>query len=136
MSSRLSFEQRKFILKCYWRYGNAVEIQNWYWKEFHSDPPTWFTISQIRDMFEADGTVHDVDKNGSGRQLISASPMKQERVIKRFHSRPSPIKVLIAACDAIVSHCQQCLDHNGHQSDTCNNKISRACINTVILCII
>lgn len=26
-AARLSFDQRKFILKCYWKFENAVEVQ-------------------------------------------------------------------------------------------------------------
>ena len=27
LAAKLSFDQRKFILKCYWKYKNAVEVQ-------------------------------------------------------------------------------------------------------------
>ena len=60
--TRLSFEQRKFILKCYWKYENAVGVQRRFRRQFQTDPPSRLTIRRIRDKFEADGTVQNVNK--------------------------------------------------------------------------
>ncbi|XP_036359276.1 uncharacterized protein LOC118763655 [Octopus sinensis] len=59
MAARLDFEERKFILKCYWKYENAVEVQRQFRREFNKEPPTRVTITRIRDKFEADGIVQD-----------------------------------------------------------------------------
>ena len=85
---RLSFEKRKFILKCYWKYENTVEVQRQFRMEFGTDPPMRLTITRIRDKFEADGTVHDVHKGHSGRPRSSTSPTKQENLLERLQQSP------------------------------------------------
>jgi hypothetical protein len=62
MAERLSFEQRKAVLKWYWKYENSKEVQRQWQNEFGTRPPTRRTIARIRVKFEADGTVHDVHK--------------------------------------------------------------------------
>lgn len=88
MEARLSFEQRKFILKCYWKCENAVEVQRQFRREFRRDPPTRLTITRIRDKFEADGTVQNVHEKRSGRPRTSTSPTKEERVLETYHRSP------------------------------------------------
>jgi hypothetical protein len=56
----LSFEQRKAVLKWYWKYENIKEVQRQWQNEFGTQPPTRRTIARIRDTFEADGTDLDV----------------------------------------------------------------------------
>ena len=81
---RLSFEKRKFVLKCYWKCENTVEVQRQFRMEFGTDPPTWLTKTRIRDKFEADGTVPDMHKGHSGRPRSSTSPTKQENLLERL----------------------------------------------------
>jgi hypothetical protein len=50
MGERLSFEQRKAVLK-YWKYENSEEVRQWQ-NEFGTQPPTRGTIARIRDKFE------------------------------------------------------------------------------------
>ncbi|PNF30207.1 hypothetical protein B7P43_G08419 [Cryptotermes secundus] len=69
MEERLFFEQRKAVLKWYWKYENIKEVRQWQ-NEFGTQPPTCRTIACIRDKFEADGTVHDVHKQRSSRGLM------------------------------------------------------------------
>lgn len=57
MAVKLSVEQRKFILKQSWKCKNVVDVQGQFRKKFQTDPPIQFTITQIRDKFEANGTV-------------------------------------------------------------------------------
>ena len=52
MEPRLSFQQRKAILKCYWRTENVVEVQRQWTHEYRTEPPTRLTIARIRDKFE------------------------------------------------------------------------------------
>ena len=66
MADRLEFEERKFILKCYWKYENTVEVQRQFKREFNKEPPTRVTITRIRDKFEADGIVQDHHVNLPG----------------------------------------------------------------------
>lgn len=88
---RLSVEQRKFILKCYWKYENAVEVQRQFRREYQDDPPTRLTIRRIRDKFEADGTVLNVHRERSGRPRTSTNAAMEERVLDsyRLNSRKS-----------------------------------------------
>ena len=83
--ARLNFEERKFILKCYWKTENISEVQRRFRTEFQRDAPTRLTITRLRDKFEEEGTVKDVHKNHSGRPRSSTSPTKARGVIERFH---------------------------------------------------
>ena len=111
MAARLDFEERKFNLKCYWKYENAVEVQRQFRREFNKEPPTRVTITRIRDKFEADGTVQDVHKKRSGRPRTLTSPRKEERVLETFEM----IEPFHDVCHSIASRCQQCLEQNRQQ---------------------
>lgn len=63
---QLSLEERKFVLKCYWKTENAIEVQRRFRREFAKPLPTCWTIARIRDKFEADGTVQNINKKRSG----------------------------------------------------------------------
>ena len=66
MADRFEFEERKFVLNCYWKSENAVEVKRQFKKEFNKEPPRRVTITRIRDKFEADGTVLDHHVNLPG----------------------------------------------------------------------
>ena len=61
---KLSFDEHKWLLKCYWNVKNVVEVQRRWRVEFGKTPPTRITI-RTRDKFEVDGTVQDVLKVGA-----------------------------------------------------------------------
>lgn len=88
MAARLSFEQRKLILKCYWKFESTVEVQGQFRRVFPTAPPMQLTITCIRDKLEADGTVQNVHRKRSGRPRTSTSPTKQERVLQMYHQSP------------------------------------------------
>lgn len=48
MAVKLSFEERKWLLKCYWKVGNVVEVQRWR-VEFGTPPQTRVTNNSTRD---------------------------------------------------------------------------------------
>jgi hypothetical protein len=48
------------------------------------DPPIRLIISCICDRFEADGTVHDVHKQRSGKPCIATSPTSSAMVFQQF----------------------------------------------------
>ena len=65
---KLSFDELKWLLSCYWKKENVVEVQRRWRVEFGTPPATRVTITRIRDKFEADGTVQDLLKGKYGRQ--------------------------------------------------------------------
>ena len=85
MVARLTFEEKKIILKYYWKHENAVEVQRQFRRMFKKEPPTRVTIPGIKDKFEADGTVENVSKKYSGRPRTSTGSTKEERVLETFH---------------------------------------------------
>ena len=82
MAGRLSFGQRKFILKCYWKCENTVDVQKQFRREFQRDPPMRLTITCIRDKFKANGTVQNVHEKRSRRPRTSTSLTKEERLLE------------------------------------------------------
>jgi hypothetical protein len=64
------------------------ELQRERRREFAREPPTRLTIARIRDKFEADVTVHDVNKQISGRTCTATSPASSAMVLEHFI--PSP----------------------------------------------
>lgn len=85
---RLSFEERKCVLKWFWKFENVTEVQRQWRREFGTTPPTRVTISRIRDKFEEDGTVQDVHKGRSGRPRVSTSPDISDEILDRFTQSP------------------------------------------------
>lgn len=88
MLSSLKFEQRKFNLQFYWKHENVVQFQRWYRRDLNSDPQTRFTISRVKDNFEAGGTEHDVRKNHSRKTRISTFHLNRERTVESFQINP------------------------------------------------
>ena len=84
MAVKLSFEERKWLLKCYWKVENVVEVQRRWRVEFGTPPPTRVTITRIRDKFEVDGTVQDVLKGRCGRKRSSTDNESAAAVMRVF----------------------------------------------------
>ena len=57
MTVKLSFDERVWLLKCYWKVENVVEVQRRWRVDFGTPPLMRVTITRIRDKFEVDGTV-------------------------------------------------------------------------------
>ena len=70
MAVKLSFDERKWLLKCYLKVENVVEVHRWR-VEFAT--LTRVTITRIRDKFVVDGTVQDVLKGQWGRKRSSTA---------------------------------------------------------------
>ena len=68
MAVKLSLDERKWLLKCYWKVENVVEVQRRWRVEFGTPPPPRVTITRIQGKFEFDGTVQDVLKGRYGRK--------------------------------------------------------------------
>ena len=86
--NQFSLEERKFVLKCYWKTENAIEVQRRFRRKFARPPPTRRTIACIKEKFEADGTVQNVNKKRSGRPRTSTSPGKKEQVQETLSQSP------------------------------------------------
>ena len=52
MAVKLSLDERKWLLKCYWKVENVVEVQRRWRVEFGTSSPTRVAITRIRDKFE------------------------------------------------------------------------------------
>ena len=68
MAMKLSFDERRWLLKCYWKVENVVEVQARWRVEFGTPPPTRVTITRIRDKFEVYGMVKGVERSVSKRK--------------------------------------------------------------------
>jgi hypothetical protein len=75
---KLTFEQCKWILKCYWKTENVTEVQR-RWRNEFGTPPTQVTVTKISDKFEVDGTVRNVNKGRSGR------PQRMMKVLRQCY---------------------------------------------------
>lgn len=86
---RLTFEERKQVLKFYFKYENISEVRRQWTLQFRSDAPSRLTISRIRDKFEEKGTVQDVCAGQSGRPRTSRSDDNVALVIRAFEASPT-----------------------------------------------
>ena len=82
MAGNLRIEQRKWILKQYWKTENAERVRT----AFNTPPPTRLTIYRIRDKFDATGSVANVPK--SGRPTMSMTEENEIRVAMTFVNSP------------------------------------------------
>ena len=63
-SCHATLEERKFILKRYWKTENAhYVIREWH-QYFDTDPPTRLAIYQLRDKFNETGSIVDAPRSG------------------------------------------------------------------------
>ena len=88
MAVKLSFVERKWLLKCNWKVENVIEVQRRWRVEFDTLPPTRVTIPRIRDKFEVDGTVQDVLKIRCGRKRSSTYNESADAVVRIFLHDP------------------------------------------------
>ena len=57
MPRKLTLEERKFILKRYWKTENAQDVIRDWNHYSNTDPPTRFAIYKLRDKFDDTGSV-------------------------------------------------------------------------------
>ena len=88
MAVKLSFDERKWLLKCYWRMESVVEVQRLWRVEFSTLPPTRVTITRIRDKFEVNGKAQDVLKGRCGRKRSSTDNESADAVMQVFARSP------------------------------------------------
>jgi len=85
--ARSSFEERKAVLKWYFKFENS-EVQRQWRNEFGTQPPTRLTIARIRNKFEIDGTVGDVHKERFGRPRTATTLATSAAVLQQFTRSP------------------------------------------------
>jgi len=85
--ARLTFEERKSILKWYIKFENVAEVRQWK-PEFQTQPPKRLTITRLYDKFDTHGTICDVHRGRSGRPLTARSPASSAMVLERFTTSP------------------------------------------------
>ena len=85
--ARLTFEERKSILKWYIKFENVAEVRQWKC-EFQTQPPTRLTITRLCDKFDTRGTICDVYRGRSGRPHTATSPASSAMVLERFTTSP------------------------------------------------
>jgi len=83
--ARLSFEERKAVLKWYLKFENISEVQRQWRNEFGTQPLTRLTIARIRDKLEIDGTVGDVHKERSGRPRTATTQLPPLQCYNNLH---------------------------------------------------
>jgi len=86
--ARLSFEERKAVLKWYFKFENISEVQRQCRNEFGTQPPTRLTIARIWDKFEIDSTDGDVHKERSGRPWTATTLATSAAVLQQFTRSP------------------------------------------------
>ena len=64
MPRKLTLEERKFILKRYWKTENAQDVIHDWNHYFNTDPPTRLAIYKLRDKFHDTGSVADAPRSG------------------------------------------------------------------------
>jgi hypothetical protein len=79
-AEQLSFESRKIVFRCNWKFENVCEAQRQWRREFATESPTRLTIACIRDKAETDGTMHDVHKQRPRRACTATSPASSAMV--------------------------------------------------------
>jgi len=68
MADNLTNDQRKWILKQYWKTENVKKFRQKWVEEFDTPPPSRQTIYRIRDKFDETGSICNATKKCSTAQ--------------------------------------------------------------------
>lgn len=89
----LTFEERKFILKCYWKHENAQRVIDSWAKAFDTDPPSRQAIYHLRDKFEECGQISDLPRKHqatvnteNNQNLVAQSVVENPKLSTRRRS--------------------------------------------------
>ena len=88
MAVKLSLDECKRLLKCYWKVENVAKVQRHWRAEFGTPPPTKVTITRIRDKFEVDAIVQDVLKGRCRTKRSSTDNESADAVMQVFARYP------------------------------------------------
>lgn len=86
MAGNLSMEERKWIIKQYWKTENAEEVRKRWMQEFGTPSPSRQAIYSIRDKFENTGSVCNAPK--SGRPTTANTDGNQMLVSQTYVENP------------------------------------------------
>ena len=86
MAIKLSFDECRWLLKCYWKVKNVVEVQQHWRVEVGIPPPTRVTITIIRDKFEVDGSHIQSEMDRTKRKYYGVPAS-----ISRFNPSTPPL---------------------------------------------
>ena len=82
---KLSFDERNWLLKCYWKVENVVEVQRRWMVEFGTPPPpTRVTVTRMRDKFEVYGMEQCALKCRCGIKRSSTDNKSTDSVMQVF----------------------------------------------------
>ena len=70
MPRKLTLEERKFILKQYWKTENAQDVICDWNHYFNTDPPTRLAIYKLRDKFDDTSSVADAPRSCAPKFVI------------------------------------------------------------------
>ena len=69
MAGNLTFEERKWILREYWKCENISEVQRSWEATHHTTPLTRKTIRKLKEKFDESGTVKNAPKSGRPKDV-------------------------------------------------------------------
>ena len=73
MAGNLTDEERKWILKTYWKCENTEKVRQKWTETFNTTPPSRQTIYKIRNKFEETGSVKNAVKSGHPRTVTNVA---------------------------------------------------------------
>ncbi len=71
MPRKLSLQERIFVVKTYWKTGNAQEVIRQWSNTYETSPPARAAIYDLRDKFDALGTVADAPRSGRPAKVVN-----------------------------------------------------------------
>lgn len=90
MAPALSPDERKWIIKHYWKTENAEEVRQMWVTMFGTDPPSRQAIYAIRNKFEQTGSICDAPR--SGRPVTVTNEENEMLVSQAFVENPGTSK--------------------------------------------
>lgn len=90
MAGYMSNDQRKWILKEYWKTGNCERVRERWREEFDAPPPTRLSICRLRDKFNNTGSICNASK--AGRPVTITTPENEMTVAQTYVQSPKKSK--------------------------------------------
>ena len=89
MASSFTIKEKVKIVFLYAKFENFEEVQRQWKNHFSTEPPNSTTISRIVKRFEETGSVHDRDRSGRPRSVVTNDTV--EEVEKLFVKTPKTL---------------------------------------------